>query len=112
MTNPSSTDSRQGLTIEILPGCVAWWVFGGTVQQNIQVLSSEAAELLVIALLSTAEQNHVGLQRVAHIWQCWDTIKGIMQRKNTAFCNREISRALNLQPDLKGNSTNFTHKSV
>lgn len=61
--NPCAQTLLRGLTVEVLPERVLWRVFGRAVQQIVQALNSEAAELL----LTTAEQNHAGLQRAAHL---------------------------------------------
>lgn len=63
------------LTIELLPGCVVWWVCGQTVQQGIQALNFWAAELLLT--VTTAEQDHVRLQWATHLWYRWETIKSV-----------------------------------
>ncbi len=60
--------NAQTLTIEFLPGCAVWRVFGKIVQQGVQVFNFEAAELLLLIVLPTAaEQNHIGLQGVTHL---------------------------------------------
>jgi len=75
-------NSPQSLTVEALLEGVSRWVFGRALQQGVQVLGVqvlgiqvlgvqvlglEAAELLFTVRLTTAEPNHVGLQRATHL---------------------------------------------
>lgn len=90
MATQSYSYPSNSLTIELLLECVVWWVCGWMVQQGIQTLNFGAAELLLTVTLTTAEQNHVRLQRAAHLWNGCETIKSVRKCRLSAkhkICN-------------------------